>query len=297
MGSHLSVRKEQNTHGSHRIGYIDDVFNRRRTSGWVSVSPLAVTIAGQSYRELDEIDSDQFVKIIGEGHMPVSSQPVIGEVMALYDEFAGEEIVNIAMADGLSGTYSSAVAAANSCDHPQKITVINSRTLCGPHRCIVEAAARMAAAGASVREIVAHAEAMMKTAKSYLLPADFDYLRRGGRLSPLVSFVGKTIRLAPVLTQTEDGRQLTMFDVKRSFKQAIASVGKALGQQGIVRGWRVYITHAAAPELAEEAKAALEALFPEAEYEIYPLTPAFITQGGRAVLPFRASACCDGDAP
>ena len=33
----------------------------------------------------------------------------------------------------------------------------------------------------------------MATDVSYLMPADFDYLRRGGRLSPLVSLVGKTI--------------------------------------------------------------------------------------------------------
>ena len=46
---------------------------------------------------------------------------------------------------------------------------------------------------------------MMATDLSFLMPADFDYLRRGGRLSPLVSLVGKTIKLAPVLTQREDG--------------------------------------------------------------------------------------------
>lgn len=46
---------------------------------------------------------------------------------------------------------------------------------------------------------------MMATDLSFLMPADFDHLRRGGRLSPLVSLVGKTIKLAPVLTQSEDG--------------------------------------------------------------------------------------------
>lgn len=245
-----------------------------------AVSPLSVTIAGQSYRELDEMTADSFVSIIGQGHMPISSQPAIGEVMELYDEFEQDEILNIAMADGLSGTYSSAVAAAKSSDREAHITVINSRTLCGPHRCMVETAAKMASAGASMQEIVDKVEAMMATAKSYLLPADFDYLRRGGRLSPLVSFVGKTIRLAPVLTQSEDGRQLVMHGVKRSFKQAVASVCKALEQQGVGKGWRVYVTHAAVPQIAQSAKEMLMELFPEIECEMYQLTPAFITQGG-----------------
>ena len=250
-----------------------------RAAGF-SVSPLQVTIDGQGYRELDEMDAETFVGLIAKGHMPISSQPSIGEVMALYEEHAGEEILNIAMADGLSGTYSSAVAAANSCEHADKITVINTRTLCGPHRCLVETAVKLAKEGKSRCEIVEQLEMMMTTAKSFLMPADFDFLRRGGRLSPLVSFVGKTIRLAPVLTQSQDGRQLVMHGVKRSFKQAILHVCTALAACGVGEGWKIYVTHAQAPDLAREASDILAQRFPAAALEVYPLTPAFITQGG-----------------
>ena len=198
-----------------------------------AVSPLSVTIADRSYREFDEISSDEFVAIIRQGHMPTSSQPAIGEVTALYEEFAGEQILNIAMAQGLSGTYMSAVAAADLCDNADEITVLNSRTLCGPHRYMVEQAVEMAKAGATKAEILARLEKMMDSGKSYLMPADFDYLRRGGRLSPLVSYVGKTIKLVPMMTQTEDGKQLTLAGVRRSFKQAIQYVAKSLQERGV----------------------------------------------------------------
>jgi len=261
--------------------------SQARDAGF-AVSPLAVTIAGESYRELDEMTHDRFVAIINEGHMPVSSQPAIGEVMGLYEEFTGEEILNIAMADGLSGTYSSAVAAAKSCENEAQITVLNSKTLCGPHRYMVERAVKMAKNGSTVSEIVSGMEKLMETAKSFLLPADFDYLRRGGRLSPLVSLVGKTIKLAPVLTQSEDGRQLVMSGVKRSFKQAIAHVIKQLEEHGVGAGWRIYVTHAACENLALDAQAALREKIPDAEYEIFPLTPAFITQGGPGCIAVQA---------
>ena len=42
------------------------------------VSPLSVTINGETYREFDEISSEEFVSIINQGHMPTSSQPAIG---------------------------------------------------------------------------------------------------------------------------------------------------------------------------------------------------------------------------
>ena len=245
-----------------------------------ALSPLSVTIAGKSYREFDEISSDAFVGIIHEGHMPTSSQPAIGEVTALYEEFAGEQILNIAMAHGLSGTYMSAVAAADLCDNADDITVLNSRTLCGPHRYMVERAVAMAEDGATLEELLAWLNKRMDTTKSFLIPADFDYLRRGGRLSPLVSHVGKLAGLAPVMTQTEDGTRLTVASIKRGFRHAVKYCVDALRKQGIGRGWKVYISHAAAPDKADQALAALKAAMPEAEYEIVPLSPAFTTQGG-----------------
>ena len=245
-----------------------------------AVSPLSVTIADKSYREFDEISSDEFVAIIRQGHMPTSSQPAIGEVTALYEEFAGEQILNIAMAQGLSGTYMSAVAAADLCDNADEITVLNSRTLCGPHRYMVEQAVELAKNGATLQELLAWLNPRIDSAKSFLIPADFDYLRRGGRLSPLVSHVGKMVGLSPVMTQTEDGTRLTVAGIRRGFKHAVKYCVEYLQKQGIGKGWKVYISHAAAPEKAETAIEMLRAAMPGAEYEIVPLSPAFITQGG-----------------
>ena len=253
---------------------------RQAREAGFAVSPLSVTIAGKSYREFDEISSDDFVAIIREGHMPTSSQPAIGEVSALYEELAGEQILNIAMAQGLSGTYMSAVAAADLCENADQITVLNSRTLCGPHRYMVEKAVEMARDGATLEELLAWLNRRMDSAKSFLIPADFDYLRRGGRLSPLVSHVGKMAGLSPVMTQTDDGTRLTVAGIRRGFKHAVKYCVEYLQKQNVGKGWKVYISHAAAPEKAETAKAMLQAVMPDAEYEIVPLSPAFITQGG-----------------
>ena len=57
-----------------------------------AVSPLSVTIGGKSYREFDEISSEEFVAIINQGHMPTSSQPAVGEVAELYEEYPEDEI-------------------------------------------------------------------------------------------------------------------------------------------------------------------------------------------------------------
>ena len=245
-----------------------------------AVSALSVTIAGKSYREFDEISAEEFVSIIRQGHMPTSSQPAIGEVEALYNAFAGEEILNVAMAHGLSGTYTSARAAAELCDHAEKIHVINTRTLCGPHRYLVEQTVRWAKDGQDVDTITEKLNALMDTAKSFLVPADFDYLRRGGRLSPLVSYVGKAANLTPIMTQTETGERLTAAGIRRGYPHAVKFIAKELEKAGVGHGWRVYISHADAMDKAQLTVEKLKEVMPEAVYEILPLSPAFITQGG-----------------
>jgi len=244
------------------------------------VSPLSVTINGQTYREFDEITSEEFVSIIRQGHMPKSSQPAIGKVAALYDQFPGDQILNVTMAMGLSGTYQSAVAAADLCADPDKVTVINTRTLCGPHRYLVELAVKLAQEGATMEELLATLNEKMDSAKSYLIPDDFDYLRWGGRLSPLVSHVGQAAKLTPIMTQTDDGCRLTIASIRRGFNHAIKYVAKTLEKAGIGEGWRVYISHADALDKATAMRDGLQEVMPGAYYEILPLSPAFITQGG-----------------
>ena len=253
--------------------------SQAREAGF-AVAPLSVTIAGKSYREFDEISSEEFVEIIRQGHMPTSSQPAIGEVEDMYNQFPGEEIINVTMALGLSGTYTSAVAAAQMCDHADKISVINTRTLCGPHRYMVEQAVRWAREGLSREEILKKLNVLMDSAKSFLVPADFDYLRRGGRLSPLVSYVGKAANLTPIMTQTENGERLTVAGIRRGFPHAVKYITELLVKAGVSKGWQVQISHAGAMDKAELALKVLKKAMPEAEYHIYPLSPAFITQGG-----------------
>ena len=257
------------------------------------VTPLFVTIAGKSYLEFDEISPQDFVKIIYEGNMPVSSQPAVGSVAQVYDKYPDDDILNISMADGLSGTYNGAVAASQLSENEERITVLNSRTLCGPHRYMVEVAKKMAAAGSCVSEILAKMEELIASSKSYLMPADFDYLRRGGRLSPLVSFVGATAGLVPVMTLNEDCTRLVVATVRRGFAGAFKFVTKTIDKWGVGEGWRVYVTHADALERAESAVKILKESIPNAIYEILPLSPAFITQGGPGCVAIQVIKDCD----
>lgn len=244
-----------------------------------AVSPLSVTINGKSYKEYAELQPDAFIDIIHQGHLPTSSQPAVGDVAALYEAHKGSEILNLSMADGLSGTYQGALAAAGMCEDAD-VQVVNTRTLCGPHRYMVEAAVKLAKQGLSRAAIMEKIQPMIDTSRSYLMPSDFGYLRRGGRLSPLVSYVGQAAKLAPIMTLTEDCKQLTIAGIKRSVAQTIDQVIKLFKSQGVDERYKIYVTHAGAPEKAKLACEMLAKAFPGVELEIQHLSCAFVTQGG-----------------
>lgn len=254
----------------------------------IDVSMLSVTIDSRTYREFEEIGTAEFIDIIHQGHIPLSSQPAIGEVLDIYNKYPEDELINITIADGLSGTYDTALTAAALAKNPERITVFNSRTLCGPHRLLVHMALEMARAGKAAKAIAAELERLAATAKSFLIPQDFDYLRRGGRLSPLAARIGGLIHLAPVMTQTEDGKQLTRFSIQRSFKRAVQAVVQELTRLGVDAAHQISISHALAEDLLQIALDVVTRAFPDSEIVTYLLSPAFTVQGGPRCLAIQS---------
>ena len=243
------------------------------------VMPLCVNIADLEDRDL-LVDMDVFYGKIAEGNHPRSSQPPVGEVMEIYEAYPHDEIINIAMADGLSGTYQSACGARESVDNKENIVVFNSKTLCGPHRYMVEKAQKMVEEGKSAKEILDWLEYASEHHESFLIPQDFDFLRRGGRLTPMAAAFGSVLKLKPIMKQTDDGKKLDKFGVKRTMKAVVAAIIEHLKKSELDSRHVLYVSHARVPEDAKKVVEQLKEVFPEVEYHILDLGAAFVTQGG-----------------
>lgn len=244
----------------------------------VEVLPLCVSIDDLEDRDL-QVDMDEFYGRIANGGIPKSSQPPIGEVMEAYEKYPDAEIINIAMADGLSGTYQTACGAKEMVENNERITVINSKTLCGPHRYMVEKAQKMKEAGKTAKEIITWLEKAVESHESFLIPQDFAFLRRGGRLTPMAAAFGSVLKLKPIMMQTPDGKKLDKYSVKRSMKHAVKAVIDHLKEKGLDARHIIYVSHARAEEDAKKVIEQLKEHF-EAEIKMLELGAAFVTQGG-----------------
>ena len=255
----------------------------------VFTTPLSVTVNGKSYREFEEIDSKAFLEIIEEGHHPSSSQPAIGEKLELYEELSKDgEVLDITMAAGLSGTYDSACSARSSVDNKEKVHVFNSKTLCGPHRYMVEKASELSKENKTVDEIIEVLDEASETEISFLIPFDFSFLVRGGRVNGVVGGVGALLHLIPIMMKTEDGRRLEKYAIARTVKKAVSDVIEGLKKKGCDGTYHFFVSHAFNDEVADKFLEAIKNEFDTDNIKKLLLSPAFITQGGPKCVAIQA---------
>ena len=246
----------------------------------VDVLPLNVIVDKKSYKEFVDIQSSEFLELVKEGHIPSSSQPSIGETMELFEQYDGEDVLVIHMADGLSGTYQSTMSIKEDMQHPEKIHVINSMTLCGPEKYLVEKAVQLRDEGMHIDDLMKEIHKCIASEKSFLIPQDFNFLKRGGRLTPLAATVGGMLKIVPIMGKTADGKRLEKFAIKKTIKAAVKEIIKALQEHGVDKDYRIYVSHGGVLEQAQGIVKQLQEAFENVKIELHELSPAFITQGG-----------------
>ena len=245
----------------------------------ISIIPVSVSLGGRSLRDYIDISSDEYVKLLHGDEMPVSSQPSIGDMMEQLEDI-DEEAIMITVADGLSGEFNTAMGLVNSLPNKDKIYVINSRSLAGPLRHMAVKAAGLRDQGLPAREIVSQIQACAQSTVSYVIPADFNYLRKSGRINNLTSKIGGALHLLPVLTQSEDRRRISFMTVRRTWKAAVATIISSLKDKGIDERWLISVAYADTKDLAAKVRRQISESFPRVETELLQLSPSLITHGG-----------------
>lgn len=244
-----------------------------------TVIPACVINNGQTYRDFEDISSEDFLHMIEESDIPTSSQPAIGDVLEVFEDNT-EEILYLSIGDGLSGTYQNAVGAKNIIEKNSHIHIIDTKTLAGPQRYLVQKALKLRDAGFDLVKIKEELQKCIETSASFVIPADFDFLKRSGRLTPIAAKIGGLIKIVPVMTQTEDMRRITPFTIKRSWKKAVEAIISHFQDLGVDDNFIITIAHAGAYEKALEILNQIKEQFQTATLELFQLSPALITHGG-----------------
>lgn len=183
----------------------------------IDIVHLRTRFGDEEYIDGVDITPHQFYeKLVESDVLPTTSQPSPAEFEAAFASALEEagEVVAITISSALSGTYQSAVIAAET--FGDRVRVVDSLSASIGEQVIVRRAVQLAAEGLSAAELAGRIEAERGDVCVLALLDTLEYLKRGGRISAAAAFAGGVLAIKPVIT-LRDG--------------AVALVGKARGSK------------------------------------------------------------------
>jgi len=178
--------------------------------------PLTVRFGDREYLDGVELSKHQFYEMLVEiDVLPTTSQATPAAFADCFEAIAsaGDSAVVITLSSKLSGTYQSAVLAAE--DYPN-IYVVDSQSVAIGTGVLAQYAVELAQQGMGAEEIAQVLTQQREKVCVVALLDTLEYLKKGGRISKTVAFAGGMLNIKPVVT-IQDG--------------AVALIGKARGSR------------------------------------------------------------------
>ena len=233
----------------------------------VSITPTAF------YRRLAASDS-----------IPTTSQPTAGDFVEFFTRLADEAdaIVGVFISSQLSGTVNSALAARDMLrDLP--IHVVDSQSTSMGLGFMALAAARAAAAGRPLDEVVAAAAQLVPQMNVLFVVETLEYLHKGGRIGGAANLFGSALSIKPIL-HLQDGRIEPLARVRTKERAVRWLIDRVIGQTTGSRDLHMAIVHADALEEADRLKREIEAQVTCDELLLAELSPVIGTHVGPQTL-------------
>ena len=249
--------------------------------GKVKLLPMEFVINGEVYTYTDDengMGAVQFYDFVKQRAPMSTAQLTPANCMEYFEPYAkeGRSILCVWISSGLTNSSEGAIAVAEVLmqKYPGvEIYVVDSLRATGIEGLICERMIENKEKGMSVKEN--YDDLMEFRNKTYACAYvdDLDALKRGGRISKTVAFVGGLLGIKPLIQFLPNGT-LDVWGKQRGYKLSIRNmIQYYLDKADIDNAHTVYITHANDEAYAKELAAEIKAVSPLAEIKIRLLSP------------------------
>jgi len=259
----------------------------------ITVVPLYINAGQKSY--LDGIDMTRqefYERLPYFEHHPQTASPGPEMFREIYERLAQkgvDEILSIHISVSLSGTLNTAKLAAEATD-VVPVTVLDSEQLSIGTGFLVEAAARAAAAGRSIAEIIETVREMGKRTHLFAALDTLEFLQRSGRMSWAVSKIGGLLKIKPLLTMHEGDPGVHQVRTDRRAMQRLLDMLADLAPLE-----KLALVHTNAPEKLRELRERARPFFPAGEEPVeVDVTPVIGAHIGPGAAGFTCVAAAKG---
>ncbi len=170
----------------------------------ITVLSMSIRFGDTEYKDGVDLTSKEFYeKLIESDELPATSLISPGTFEQAYKAAidSGEKVVAITVSSNLSGTYQSAALAA--LEYPDDVYVVDSKNVTVGENIVVLLAAELMKKGLSAKEIAEQLDKAKEKIHVLAVLDTLEYLKKGGRISSAVAFVGGALNLKPVVAIKE----------------------------------------------------------------------------------------------
>ena len=181
-----------------------DISQERAKQLSIKVMPLTFRFGNNEYQDGITMSPEEFyARMEKEEELPKTSQISPFAYAEAFKEATadGSDALYVCISSKVSGTIQSATLAASEFDG--KVKVFDSRHFCISEGLLAEYAKRLADEGKNLDEIYEELEKAREKVRIIAVFATLENLKKGGRISSTVAFVGEALSIKPLITITD----------------------------------------------------------------------------------------------
>jgi DegV family protein with EDD domain len=254
----------------------------------ITLVPEVIIFGDKVYRDGVDLPHGEFFTLLKQAkELPTTSAPSPRDFSDAYQKAAQEasSIACILVTSGLSAMGLQSATTAREAFSQIPIEVFDSRTGLGAYGFVVLAAARAAAAGKSLPEVIEAAEDIRSRVNMIFTPETLEYLARGGRIGKAAFWAGTMLSIKPILELPTSSGVLEPLERVRTRPRALNRLLELMEERmGTSEPVHVSIDHGDVPDEADWLKAEIISRFNCAELYINYFSPVAGAHTGPGVI-------------
>jgi DegV family protein with EDD domain len=261
-----------------------DLTPEQQRAAGITVVPLNVHFGDEVFRDHVDLSTDEFFRRLkASSQLPRTSQPSVGAFEEAFRRLreGGDEIVSVHLSSKVSGTYNSALMAAQSVGEG-KIDVVDSLSTSMALGFMALEGAKQAKAGRDRQAVAECLNALVPKARVICVVDTLTYLERGGRIGKARALLGSLLNVKPIL-QLKDG-EVVPLGRARGRPQALSRLVELLERDGKVS--QLAIMHGAAQADAEQLRDRIASSYPGLDIQLTEIGAVLGTHTGPGVIGF-----------
>ena len=250
----------------------------------IHVVPNLLIFGEQTFRDGVDITPQEFYRRLREDkHLPTTSAASVGDFLRVYAKLSreAEAIISIHVPKELSAIFSAAQMASELIEGIP-IHVIDARTAAIGQGLVVLEAARAAAGGQSLAEILHRIEDIIPKVDLLVTLDTLEYLHRGGRVPAVAALVSSVLQIKPII-YVKDGAT-GVLEKPRTRARAVRRMLEIMEERVGSSPVHTAVMHAEALKEAEKLRSEVASRFNCVELFITEFTPVMGAHTGPGVL-------------